>query len=180
MPSLWPLTLYAVAAVSYTDDHRPLDHQMQFYAQKACEIVWRPDASPEKLMAEVYLPVSQLLVGELRKVMTTPLPPEASEKTTLYTANTPLPQEKSPEDVQADEPLLLANAAGSMADLITERYRNLFRRSGQSIPMLVTFRSPGEDGQGNLNRISRDVQRYCNELGEAGVTILFPPLDGQR
>jgi hypothetical protein len=172
--------LFAVTQMASSPPSRTLAEPFRHSAAEACALVGQAEGVTDAALQErIYRPLAAQVVAQLKQ-----LPPsttaasrtfEASSYTARAKPDASVNWQPSEEDLQ-----LLANVAGGVADTIIERYRESFRQSGEAVPTLVTFRSPGEEQGDRLSRITQDVRLYCGKSQARDVGQLFPGLDGAR
>ncbi|MBY0355951.1 MAG: hypothetical protein K2Q12_09535, partial [Rickettsiales bacterium] len=138
----------------------------------------------DDLRVQVFQPVAHAVYGQLKTLRTetdsAPQKAPVSPLTSHYLATTPPDLSAATSPLLPNHPVILANAAASVADTIIERYRVALRHADANLPTLVTFRSPGENGEGNLARISMDVRNYCLKLDALNGEAVSPDSHGQR
>lgn len=179
MVSAWFLSLFAVAAAGAPAN--TMGDRFKGAAQDACALVWSEKATDAALSQQVYQPMAALLVKQVRTVFAKPpemLSSTGSEGTQHYMSPAQPQQSFDLPQIREDEPLILANAAGGVADMVVERYRETFREANEPVPTLVTYRTPGED-EDSVTRISQDVRSYCGMLKEKGLSELYPSNGGR-
>lgn len=178
-----PVIMYAAAVLVVNNANRTLTQQYEEQAQQACAMVAAEDVSDKVLTSQVFLPGAEALVSHL-KMFREQVSQNTGGLTQQYVSGDDKEGKNAGEDIpppiKATDPAILSNAAANIADIIVERYRQVLRGNGRSVTALVTYRSPGENGFGNLPRIAKDVREYCAKLNEAGVSELFPASSGAR
>lgn len=171
------MLLFLVSQMVGVMPSRTVAEQFQQSANDACTLVGQATPVTQVLLQErIYRPLVGSVMAQLKELPPKPSKAFSSFESTLYTAH-PAPEGTPDWSPSEADPHLMINVAGGVADTIIERYRESFRQTNEPVPMLVTFRSPGEDKTDPLVRITQDIQLYCGKLRGRGVEKLFPGLD---
>lgn len=161
-----------------SESGRELQQHYERQAQRACVLVAEGKGDDAQLKAQVFMPAAEALVANL-KMFLGEVTQSSRHMTEQYVSESHTHQMTEPDEpmrpLSPSDPAILSNAASNIADLITDRYRDALRQKGASYAAQVTYKSPGENGLGNLARIGEDVRLYCQKLQAAGVTELFDP-----
>lgn len=168
------LSLLASGAIGASGSGALLGEGFHKAAQEACVMSWKDEANDEALKKKVFLPVATQLAGQIRAVFGNGAAMPDSGQTQQYLPGGQQAQNTTLPEISGNDLVVLGNAAGGVADMIIERYRETFREAGEPVPTLVTYRSPGEEREEDISRIAEDVRTYCAKLRERGVSELFP------